>query len=177
MGNYMSCNIISPSIMKNKKAARVILPGGEVRQFRQLIKAAEIMLECPNYFLVNSNGLNIGRRFSALSADEDLEFGNLYIMFPMRRVNSIVMAADMALMLLAANTAAKRISGGGNVRISPEASADASAMGAIEVESPRKLEIDDLEIFPEGEYKYRLSVCRSRKPTLDTIVEEPVLSR
>ncbi|GAA0171608.1 hypothetical protein LIER_25598 [Lithospermum erythrorhizon] len=159
MGNYMSCSVLSPSIMKNNKAARVILPGGEVRQFREPIKGAEIMLECPNYFLVNSNGLNIGRRFSALSADEDLELGNLYIMFPMRRVNSLVMTTDMAVVLMGANTAAKRLKGGGNVRISPEGEAAA-----------------DEEILLGGEYKYRSSVCRSRKPVLDTIFEEPVLS-
>lgn len=174
----MSCSVLSPSMMKNNKAARVILPGGEVRQFREPVKAAEIMLECPNYFLVNANGLNIGRRFSALTADEDLEFGNLYLMFPMRRVNSIVMTTDMAVVLLAANTAAKRISGGGNVRISPVAGAEGeAAMAASSVESPRKLEAEDMEIFPGGEYKYRLSVCRSKKPMLDTIFEEPILSR
>ncbi|GAA0175747.1 hypothetical protein LIER_28861 [Lithospermum erythrorhizon] len=175
MGNYMACSMIFPLIIKNK-AARVILPGGEVRLFKEPTKAAEIMLECSNYFLVNSSGLNIGRGFSALSADEDLEFGSLYIMFPMRRLNSIVMAADMAVVLLVA----KRISGSGNVRISLVVGKEAAtaASSAIEsVESPMKLETDDLDIFPGEEHKYRSSVSRSRKPMLDTIFEEPVLSR
>src|SRR2546430_1670487 len=101
MGNYVSCTLASP-LIKNSKAARVILPAGEVRQFREPIKAAELMLECPNFFLVNSQSLHIGRRFSALAADEEVEFGNVYIMFPMKRLNSVVTAADMAVLFMAA---------------------------------------------------------------------------
>ncbi|XP_060184293.1 uncharacterized protein LOC132613982 [Lycium barbarum] len=163
MGNLTSCTII-PTI-KNSKAARVVLPCGQIRQFREHVKAAEIMLENPNYFLVNSSSLNIGRRFSALSADEDLEFGNVYIMFPMKRVNSVVTASDMTMLLLAANSAPKRISNG-NVKISPESPPESMTESTPET-----------EVFPVGqEMKYRLS-CRSRKPSLETIMEEPVSSR
>lgn len=168
MGNFGSCPIL-PSI-KNSKASRVVLPGGEIRQFRDPVKAAEIMLENPSNFLVNSSSLSIGRRFSALSADEDLEFGNVYIMFPMKRVNSVVTAADMTVLLLAANSAAKRITGG-NVRISPEMSP------APENNAAGGRDSDEVEGFPVGrEMKYRLA-CRSRKPSLATIMEEPVSSR
>nr|KYP35847.1 hypothetical protein KK1_043084 [Cajanus cajan] len=97
MGNYVSCTL-APPLMKNAKATRVIIPTGEVKQFREIVKAAELMLEHPNYFLVNSRSLHIGRRFSPLAADEDLEFGNVYIFFPMRRVNSLVTPADMAVL-------------------------------------------------------------------------------
>lgn len=172
MGNFTSCTVI-PTI-RNSKAARVVLPGGEIRQFREPIKAAELMLENPNNFLVNSSSLNIGRRFSALSADEDLEFGNVYIMFPMKRVNSVVTASDMTVLLLAANSAAKRISGG-NVKISPEVSATAPE-STPEINAGGR-NTDGIEGFPvEHELKYRLS-CRSRKPSLATILEEPVCSR
>ncbi|KAK4373334.1 hypothetical protein RND71_008718 [Anisodus tanguticus] len=171
MGNFTSCSVL-PTI-KNSKAARVVLPGGEIRQFRDLVKAAEIMLENPNNFLVNSSSLNIGRRFSALSADEDLEFGNVYIMFPMKRVNSVVTAADMTVLLLAANSAAKRISGG-NVKISPELS---PAPESTPENSAGGRNLDVVEGFPVGhEMRYKLS-CRSRKPSLETIMEEPICSR
>ncbi|XP_059309758.1 uncharacterized protein LOC132060873 [Lycium ferocissimum] len=167
MGNLTSCTII-PTI-KNSKAARVVLPCGQIRQFREHVKAAEIMLENPNYFLVNSSSLNIGRRFSALSADEDLEFGNVYIMFPMKRVNSVVTASDMTMLLLAANSAPKRISNG-NVKISPESTPESTPESMPE-STPEN------EVFPVGqEMKYRLS-CRSKKPSLETIMEEPVCSR
>ncbi|KAI3453092.1 hypothetical protein Pfo_009755 [Paulownia fortunei] len=157
MGNYISCTFLAPKL-RSPKSARVILPGGEIRQFRQPVKAVELMLESPNYFLVNSKSFNIGRRFSPLLADEDLEFGNLYVMLPMRRVNSVVTASDVAVFLMAANSAPKRISGGYSVRISPEAAAltvdDSSEDGR-----PR-LSLEG--VAPE--YQYRLAVCRSKRP-------------
>lgn len=172
MGNYVSsCStLISPT----SKAARVIFPGGEIRQFRHPVKAAELMLESPNFFLVNSKSLNIGKRFSALSADEDLEFGNIYIMFPMRRLNSVVTGGDMAVLFMAANSAAKRISGGNNkVGVLPElAPAVTSDAGGSS-----RLNLDEVEGLSTLEFKYRLSVSRSRKPSLDTITEEPISSR
>ncbi|KAL7602912.1 uncharacterized protein LOC111882046 [Lactuca sativa] len=168
MGNYASaCSLMISPIMKSNKAARVIFPAGEIRQFRDSIKAAEIMLECPNFFLVNSRSLNINRRFSPLSADEDLEAGNIYILFPMRRVNSMVTPADMAAFWMAGNSASKRISG----RISPEmTTVGGGVKEEVVVEQPRL-------VVEVPEFSYRLAVCRSRKPFLDTITEEPVFAR
>ncbi|KDP34983.1 hypothetical protein JCGZ_09271 [Jatropha curcas] len=181
MGNFVSCTLATP-LIKSAKAARVILPGGEVRQFREQIKAAELMLECPNFFLVNSQSLHIGRRFSALAADEEVEFGNVYIMFPMKRLNSVVTAADMAVLFLAANSAAKRISGAGNNnkgRILPESGGVINLQENLEMgsEDGESSSTEEIAVFPMAEYQYRLSVCRSRKPMLETIKEEPVRSR
>ncbi|KAI3744413.1 hypothetical protein L1987_57493 [Smallanthus sonchifolius] len=148
MGNYVSsCTFMIAPVMKSNKAARVIFPSGEVRQFRESIKAAEIMLDCPGFFVVNSRTLNINRCFSSLSADEDLEPGNIYIMFPMRRVNSMVTPADMAVFWMAG----KQISGGGG------------SGGEVKVvEQPR--------LVVEGpEFSYRLAVCRSLLPFVVTV--------
>ncbi|XP_074289619.1 uncharacterized protein LOC141614771 [Silene latifolia] len=116
MGNYASCTL-GGAHEKHKRAARVIFPSGEIKQFNQPTKAAELMLEIPNYFLVNSTSLQMGRRITALNADEDLEIGDVYVMLSMQRVNSFVTAADMAALYLAA----KRGSGGraGKVRVVP----------------------------------------------------------
>lgn len=173
MGNYASCAFVAPR-MRSPKSARVILPSGEVRQFRHPVKAAELMLEAPNFFVVNSKSLNINRRFSPLAADEDLEFGNLYVMFPIRRSNSVVTAADVAVFLMAASSAPKRITGG---RISPEA---AESAGTASFSSDTSAENGRTGLSLEGlapEFQYRLSVCRSKRPGLDTILEEPVFSR
>lgn len=180
MGNYISCTLATP-LIKSTKAARVIFPTGEVRQFREPIKAAELMLESPNTFLANSRSLHIGRRFSALAADEELEFGNVYIMFPMRRLSSIVTAADMTVFFIAANSAAKRISGG-KVRILPEAQAVQNDSTSEEEEKsqgqgPLRLSLDGVEGLQVAEFQYRLAACRSRKPLLETIKEEPLCSR
>ncbi|KAM5567865.1 hypothetical protein ABKV19_015776 [Rosa sericea] len=180
MGNYISCTLATP-LIKSTKAARVVFPTGEVRQFREPIKAAELMLESPNTFLANSKSLHIGRRFSALAADEELEFGNVYIMFPMRRLSSIVTAADMTIFLIAANSAAKQISGG-KIRILPEAQAvqndeEKSQNGDGEGQGPARLTLDGVEGLQVAEFQYRLAACRSRKPVLETIKEEPIFSR
>ncbi|XP_076902444.1 uncharacterized protein LOC143557202 [Bidens hawaiensis] len=160
MGNYASsCSFIVVSIAKSNKPARVVLPSGEIRVVREPTKVAEIMLECPGFFLVNARTLTINRCFTPRLADEDLEVGNVYVMFPMRRVNSMVTPADMAVFWMAGGNTRKRIlttdSGGGEVNV---------------VEQPR-LAVD----VPE--FSYRLAVCRSRKPVLDTIMEEPVCVR
>ncbi|MQI32291.1 DUF4228 domain-containing protein, partial [Escherichia coli] len=150
-------------------AARVIFPTGEVKQFKELVKAAELMLEHPNYFLANSRSLHIGRRFPVLAADEDLEFGNVYIFFPMRRVNSLVTAADMAVLFMAANSAVKRISGG-KARVLPDNGGGVQQQAAEESsqEDDNGGVVERLSLIGgESGFHYRLSYCRSRKPVLE----------
>ncbi|EPS59815.1 hypothetical protein M569_14993, partial [Genlisea aurea] len=77
MGNHFSfCN-------SGSFVSWVIFPTGEVRRLRQKAKAAELMMEMPNFFLVNVKSLRIGRRLSPLNADEDLEMNGVYLYFPM----------------------------------------------------------------------------------------------
>ncbi|XP_010253019.1 PREDICTED: uncharacterized protein LOC104594432 [Nelumbo nucifera] len=183
MGNYISCTLASPP-GRQSRGTRVILPSGKIRQLDGQVKAAELMLETPNYFLVNSRSLQIGRRFSALNADEDLEMGNVYIMFPMKRVKSVITAADMGVLFMSANSAAKRASDG-KIRILPEASSGDSRVTPVSAvnnssgsETPLpRLKLDDIEEFSTPEFRHRLSMCRSRKPLLETITEEPICSR
>ncbi|CAN1331224.1 hypothetical protein LINPERPRIM_LOCUS35246 [Linum perenne] len=172
MGNYVSCTLATP-LIKTGKAARVVFPCGEVKQFRAPIKAAEIMFDCPNFFffLANSQSLHIGRRFSPLPADEELELGNVYLLFPMKRSSSVVTAADMAVFFLAANSAAKRISG-----FKPDSgSGDMSQPEEVNDGGRKSLEEVAEEFEIAAEIKYRLPICRSRKPMLKTIREEPAV--
>ncbi|KNA11767.1 hypothetical protein SOVF_132030 [Spinacia oleracea] len=169
MGNYASCAL---STIGKHKSAKVIMPSGEVKQFQQPMKAAELMLEIPGYFLVNSKALKIGRKFSALNADEDLEIGNVYVMFGMKRVNSLITAADMGALFLVA----KRGSIGGNkVRVVPSWSVESDSPPPHAEEEEEAL--DDMKVMVEellSEFQHRRSICRSKKPVLETIVEEPV---
>ncbi|OWM64406.1 uncharacterized protein LOC116207772 [Punica granatum] len=169
MGNYVSCTLLTG----RSSCAKVIFPGGEIRQFSSPTKAAELMLETPNFFLINSHSLHIGRRFSALNADEDLEMANVYVMFPMKRLNSLVTAADMAPLFLAATAVAKKISGS-RVRILPELR-QANEWTDQSQNSPTsspKLSLEEIEGYTD--MRHRLSTSRSKKPLLETIVEEPV---
>ncbi|WVZ19118.1 hypothetical protein V8G54_006440 [Vigna mungo] len=74
---------------------KVMFPSGEIEEFEEGVKAAELMLEIPSFFVVNTRSLHIGRRFYALNADEELESGNVYVMHPMKRLNSVVRPFDM----------------------------------------------------------------------------------
>ncbi|KAF9592435.1 hypothetical protein IFM89_014925 [Coptis chinensis] len=171
MGNYISCTLLNKA-RTHSKGTKVILPNGEIRQFDSPVNAAELMFETPHYFLVNAKSLHIGRRFLALNADEDLELCNVYAMFPMKRLNSIVTAGDMGILLVTANSAAKRPpSGLGDARVTPE---------TVELlpEFP-KIDVIEVQDFSVVELKHRLSVSmsRSRRPVLETIIEEPVYKR
>lgn len=183
MGNYVSCTLSTPVGWASSRGTKVIFPSGELRPLHEPVKAAELMLELPNSFLVNARSLQIGKRFSALNADEDLEMGNVYVFFPMSRVNAVVTAADMGALFLAANasSSAKRRLRGGSVRILPECggggdSQIARSSTAAAAAAP-KLNFEDIEDFSAAEFKHRLSMCRSKKPLLETIVEEPIAVR
>ncbi|CAK9153348.1 unnamed protein product, partial [Ilex paraguariensis] len=178
MGNFISCRTCTVSAPRSKhsRPAKVIFSTGKIQQFHQPIKAAELMLEKPNFFLVNSQSLHIGRRFSALNADEDLEMASVYVMFPMKRLNSVVTAADVVGPLVTTNSAAKRVSIG-SVRVLPECSEEGlkiSQEAQLNWEEVLpKLNLDDIEELSSPKFKHRLSMSRSKKPLLETIAEEP----
>ncbi|KAL8193745.1 hypothetical protein R6Q57_026437 [Mikania cordata] len=155
MGNYISC-----TLTKHSNATKVIYPNGEIHKLQQPLKAAELMMESPNTFLVNSKSLRIGARFSALNADEDLEIASVYVMFPMNRLNSVVTTADLASLFLAAKSGSSKI---GSVRILPE-----------NAPTPPRLSLEETEELSTPEFKKMISMCRSKKPLLETIAEEPV---
>lgn len=171
MGNYVSCTLAGPP-GGHARSVKVILPGGRVQRIDGPANAAELMLDAPGHFLVDSRSMHVGRRFAPLAADEDLEMGHVYAMFPMKRANAVVAAADMAVLLMAAQKEVRRELGHG-VRVLPEMAErsvpkpDLESM--TEASEPAAVEI--------GEFKYRLSMCRSRRPTLETIAEEGICSR
>jgi hypothetical protein len=160
MGNYIACSL-SAGGNKQWRGIKVIFPCGEIRKFEEAVTAAELMVEMPSFFVVNTRSLQIGRRFCALNADEELEYGNVYVMIPMKKLNSAVTAADMGTLLLTA----KRVSAKAN-KILPTAESN------LEMESQPKLTLDDID---QELSMHRLSLCsRSKKPLLETIAEETV---
>ncbi|XP_054823333.1 uncharacterized protein LOC129321558 [Prosopis cineraria] len=178
MGNYISCTFIfvPPLMTKNiAKAARVIFPTGEVKLFKEPVSVAELMLECPNHFLANSRSLQIAHRFSPLAADDDLELGNVYVFFHMRRANTVVTAADMAVIFVAESLRVKRLTGGGAARAWVHCGGENQSqqeLVVVEKTVPR-LSLDGVDLG----FQYRMKCCRSRKPMLETIREEPFCSR
>ncbi|XP_019154617.1 PREDICTED: uncharacterized protein LOC109151153 [Ipomoea nil] len=169
MGNYISCTMLGP-IGGRGRCATVILPAGEIRRFYEPVNAAEVMLEhCPGHFLVNTKSLHDGRRFCPLGAVEELEVGNAYAAFAMKRVSSLVTAADMGALFLAAAAKNRRAAGRGSAKVLPADCTEGLDEGLVG--SLPKLKLDDIEDFSAPDLKRRLSMCRSKKPLLETIAE------
>lgn len=165
MGNYISCSF--PTSGGGKPTTVVILADGRIIHISSQDRshpAAEFMLDYPGNFLVNSCSLHVGRRFSALSADEELEVGHAYVMFPLGRVNSVVAAAaDMGKLVVLAGKVARQ------ERVAR------ALMPVVPTEEPRcKLEEMDGDFV--AEVRWRISACRSKKPMLETIEVEEINS-
>ncbi|PWA54735.1 hypothetical protein CTI12_AA435430 [Artemisia annua] len=152
------------SIIKTNKVSRVIFPSGKIRKISRTNKSSRGCARVSIFFLAISRSLNINRKFSPLSTDEDLEPENIYIMFSMKRVNLIVTPANMAVFWMAGNNVGKRISG----RITPDIATSSDAKEAAE---GSRMMVD------APEFSYRMVVYRSRKPFLDTIMEDPICAR
>ncbi|KAM7279992.1 hypothetical protein ACFE04_007126 [Oxalis oulophora] len=163
MGNHLSCALPCT----RRKSAKVILPNGEIRRLNAPIEAAEIMFELPNSFLVNSRSLKIGRKFSVLNADQELELANVYVMFPMNRRNSLITEDDVEqLTLIMTNSLARR----GKSRESLTKSSKVWKSKEDKVVVP-KIKLDWFEEYCTPELEYTMSMSRSRKPLLETIIE------
>ncbi|KAJ4847525.1 hypothetical protein Tsubulata_003948 [Turnera subulata] len=180
MGNYVSCTLANPLPRASSKTTKVILPSGEIRQINQPTKVAELMMEAPNFFIVNAKSVKIGKRVYPLGADDDLEKANVYVMLPMHRKNSVVTARDMGALFMTANSILKRASKG-NIRILPESTHEDDmnyvSYNTAEDAAPRlSLEgVEDFSMLPE--FRNRLSMQKSRRPSLETIEEEPNCSK
>ncbi|XP_074589919.1 uncharacterized protein LOC141845816 [Curcuma longa] len=168
MGSYVSCALAIGGGGDGFGSTSVVLPGGEVRRAEGPATAAEFMLDAPGHFLVSSRSVHVGRRFAPLTADEELEAGQVYVMFPMKRANAVVSAADMAVLL----AGVRKEMGGRSARLLPDASAAAESTSELGEESEGAAAVVEL-----GEFKYRLNLSRSRRPNLETIHEEGIRSR
>lgn len=106
--------------------------------------------------------------------------GNVYVLFPMRRVNSLVTAADFGALFMTANSAVRRASREqAGFLAGLERDAHGPPMEAkIQAENVvARLNLDEIEDDTVKEFKARMSMCRSRRPLLETIYEETFSSR
>lgn len=176
MGNYVSCTLSNPQgLTSSKGSTKVILPTGEIKKIRQPTRAAELMLEAPNFFIVNSRSLEIGRRFCPLNADYELGKASVYVMFPMHKKNSVVTAGDMGALFVTANSVMKRA---GNIRVLPESAVEISQyMERNDTDEAPRLSLEGIEDVSAHDLIHRMSFSRSKKPLLETIEEEPICSK
>ncbi|GLJ16447.1 hypothetical protein SUGI_0279860 [Cryptomeria japonica] len=102
MGSYLSC----ASSILSFNTVKVVGLDGSVKEFERGIKVAEVMLENPQHFVCNANSLVVGRRIEPLSADYDLQVKQIYLVFPMSKLHSLLSPSEM----IAINASTKKTS-------------------------------------------------------------------
>lgn len=94
MGNAASC---APSIISSNGGVRKVLSvDGRIEVYTRPVKAAELMVENPGQFVCESTSLRVGNRIQGLSADEELEKRQLYLLLPMDLLYSVLTFEEMS---------------------------------------------------------------------------------
>ncbi|CAN8269728.1 unnamed protein product [Cochlearia groenlandica] len=127
------------------------------------------MIDTPRHFLVDAKSLKIGKKFTPLAADDDLDVEgcHVYVAFYMTRVTSAANASDMARLFIAGKK--QRVKSCiDNRRVSPEKEDDDVMV--------TKMNLEEINDFSAAEFIHRISVSKSKKPTLETILEEEHVS-
>ncbi|KAL2554939.1 uncharacterized protein Fot_08558 [Forsythia ovata] len=115
--------------------------------------------------MTNNNFIEIGRIDSRkLKANSSRKPRNplnqIYVFYPMKKLNTPTTTSDMGALFLTTNSAAKCLTSMGSVRI----------LSKCSEKSVLKLNLDGIEEFSMSESQHRLSMCRSKKPLLETII-------
>lgn len=179
MGSYLSCASASAcssaSVMSSSNTVKVVLSDGRLQEFQRQVKVAEVMLENPQHFLCHASALHVGRRISALRADEDLEMGQLYLLLPMSKLQSVLSVSDVVAITVKAESAKRRGSAKNSPKFagvqSPEVENSQCGGVFLEREGNCLPKMDMERMSVEELARYRLSRCRSWKPKLETIRE------
>ncbi|GLJ14957.1 hypothetical protein SUGI_0244090 [Cryptomeria japonica] len=106
MGN---CKSVSSSQTQFLQTAKVIFFNGVMKEFREPIKAGEIIEQNPGYFLCHWDSLHIGKFMVSVNSKEELELGEFYFLLPLCKLQYVLSASDMAAMVFKANSAVKQI--------------------------------------------------------------------
>jgi hypothetical protein len=86
--------------------AKLILMDGSIKEFSEEVRSQEILQEYPGHFICNSDGLYVGQNISQVLGDDDqLQTGQLYFLFPQRKLQFVLTVPDMASLLFKINNA------------------------------------------------------------------------
>ncbi|GLJ05078.1 hypothetical protein SUGI_0010560 [Cryptomeria japonica] len=152
------------SCVTPSKTAKLIRFDGGVERIKVKVgmKVAELMLDNPNQFVCNLGSLQAGHRILALPAEEEIEWGNTYVLLPMQKLRCVLSEADMGRIQQLKNKS-NAISSS-HSKIVPLSEEDFVA----EKSSLAKLVANEEEI---EKMKMRIGGQRCWKPSLHTIEE------
>ncbi|KAJ6707453.1 DUF4228 DOMAIN PROTEIN [Salix viminalis] len=161
MGNYVSCTLSNPQVFKNSSRSTKSDP--PIRRDQENPAAHE------------SSGADAGS--TELLHHDELGKANVYAMFPMHKKNYVVTAGDMGALFVTANSVLKRASSKGNIiRVLPEYTTEISQnMERNDVDAAPRLSLEEIEELSSPYFIHRMSISRSKKPLLETIIEEELV--
>lgn len=169
MGNAASC---APSIISNNGGVRKVLSmDGRIETYTRPVKAAELMVENPGQFVCESTSLKVGNRIQGLSADEELEKRQLYLLLPMDLLYSVLTFEEMSSLTHKTSKALKHGSFTNFGKILPVLSEF-----CIFPSEAKTLDGTHSMIMNVSEPVKRYSKQRSWRPALETIAENPCRS-
>ncbi|XP_055804505.1 uncharacterized protein LOC129873433 [Solanum dulcamara] len=105
MGICSSCE--STSIA----TAKLILQDGRLQEFPYPVKASYLLQKDPSIFICNSDEMDFGDVVSAISADEELQPGQLYFALPLSNLKRRLKAEEMAALAVKASSALNNCDG------------------------------------------------------------------
>ncbi|XP_059295224.1 uncharacterized protein LOC132048332 [Lycium ferocissimum] len=105
MGICSSCE--STSIA----TAKLILQDGRLQEFPYPVKVSYLLQKDPTIFICNSDEMDFGDVVSAISADEELQPGQLYFALPLSNLKRKLKAEEMAALAVKASSALNNCGG------------------------------------------------------------------
>ncbi|KAG2244891.1 hypothetical protein Bca4012_022323 [Brassica carinata] len=105
--------ICSSSESLQVATAKLILLDGRMMEFTKPVKVGYVLLKNPMCFICNSDDMEFDEALSAISADEELQLGQIYFALPLRYLRQPLQAEEMAALAAKANSALMQSGGGG----------------------------------------------------------------
>ncbi|XP_008790201.2 uncharacterized protein LOC103707479 [Phoenix dactylifera] len=104
MGICSSCQATAAAV-EATATVKVVLQDGKLEEFSRPVKAANVLQKDPTCFVCNSDDMEFGGFVSAVSADEELQPGQLYFLLPLSELRRPIRAEEMATLAVRASAA------------------------------------------------------------------------
>ncbi|XP_009138455.1 uncharacterized protein LOC103862502 [Brassica rapa] len=105
--------ICSSSESTQVATAKLILQDGRMIEFTSPVKVGYVLQKYPMCFICNSDDMDFDDAVSAISADEELQLGQIYFALPLRWLREPLRADEMAALAVKASAALMQSGGGG----------------------------------------------------------------
>ncbi|VVB09993.1 unnamed protein product [Arabis nemorensis] len=92
--------------------AKLILQDGRMMEFTNPVKVGYVLQKNPMCFICNSDDMDFDDAVSAISADEELQLGQIYFALPLCWLRQPLKAEEMAALAVKASSALMRGGGG-----------------------------------------------------------------